>query len=223
VVNVEWIVQYKIRDPEDWLFRIKEPTETIRDVSEATMRLVVGDSSATETLTARRREIADEVQKKLQEILDRYKAGISIQTVALQDAMPPREVQDSFNEVNRARQEMETTINMANKSYSKAIPEAEGEALKLIQEAEGYKLKRVNEARGDVSKFEKLLTEYQSSKQVTRRRLYLEAIEAVLPKLKHIYVLDEKRGGPLQLLDLKEALGGEARPAVPAAGNAAKK
>ena len=162
----------------------------------------------------------------MQRILDRYQAGIGLQTVALQDAMPPREVQDSFNEVNRARQEMETTINQANRGYLKAIPEAEGEAQKLIQEAEGYKLKRVNEARGDVAKFEKLLTEYQSSKEVTRRRLYLEAIEAVLPRLKQIYVLDEKKGGPLQLLDLKAALGGEARPGVPAApaaGAAGKK
>jgi membrane protease subunit HflK len=204
VVNVEWIVQYKIKDPVDNLFRIKDPQETIRDLSEQAMRLVVGDSSATEVLTARRREIAFEVRKKLQEALDGYRAGVEVQTVELQDVVPPPEVQDSFNEVNRARQEKETSINQANSAYLKAIPEAEGEAQKLVQEAEGYQLKRVNEARGDVAKFEKLVAEYTGAKDVTRRRLYLEAMEAVLPRLKHVYVIDEGTTGPLQLLDLKE-------------------
>lgn len=206
VVDVEWIVQYKVKNAPNWLFRIKNPVETIRDVSEAATRLVVGDSSATEVLTARRRQIAGDVKRKMQEVLDRYESGIDIHAVELQNIVPPTQaVQDSYNEVNRARQEKDTTINQAKKEYEKAIPEAEGQKQKIIQEAEGYKIKRVNEARGDVAKFVKLLEEYQNSKEVTRQRLYLEAIEEVLPRLTRVFVLDEKRGAPLQLLDLDTA------------------
>ncbi len=220
VVSVEWIVQYKIKDPADYRFKIKDPVDTIRDVSESTMRLVVGDSSATEVLTARREEIAYEVQERLQNVLDQYESGIDIQTVKLQNVIPPTAaVQDSFNEVNRARQEKEKTINMANRDYMKAIPEAEGEARKVIQEAEGFKLKRVNEAQGDVAKFKKILEEYQSSKEVMRKRLYLEAVLEVLPKLTQIFVIDEESGGPLQVLNLKEMMGATTPTRNPAAVN----
>lgn len=209
VVNVEWIVQYRIGNPAKWLFSIKDPVGTLRDVSESTMRLVVGDSSATEVLTERRREIASQVKQRLQDTLNTYESGIDVVTVELQDVIPPtKNVQDAFNEVNRARQEKETRINEANREYLKAIPEAEGQARKVVQEAEGFKVKRVNEAQGDVAKFEKLLAEYQESKEITRRRLYLEAMEEVLPRLTRIYVVDSKQEGPLQVLDLKDALGG---------------
>jgi len=216
VVSVEWIVHYKIKDPADFLFKIKGVEgkgieDTIRDVSEAAMRLVVGDSSATEVLTARREEIAYEVRERLQTVLDRYESGIDIQRVQLQNVIPPtKEVQDSFNEVNRARQEKDKTINNANKEYQKAIPEAEGEGLKVVQEAEGFKQKRVNEARGDVAMFTKILEEYQNSREVMRKRFYLEAIQDVLPKLTQIYVIDEMQGGPLQVLNLKDLMGGAA-------------
>ncbi len=210
VVDVEWIVQYKIKDAPNWLFNIKNPVDTIRDVSEAAMRLVVGDSSATEVLTARRREIAREVKRAMQKTLDDYGSGVYVQAVELQNVVPPTEaVQDSYNEVNRARQEKDTTINKARREYEKAIPAAEGEKQKTIQEAEGYKLKRINEARGDVAKFVKILGEYEKSPEVTRRRLYLEAIEQLLPKLPRVFVLDEQTAGPLQVLDL-EAVGSKA-------------
>ena len=209
VVSVEWIVQYKIKDPAHWLFNIKSPRDTIRDVSESTMRLVVGDSSATEVLTARRKEISLEVKTKLQDVLDGYESGVAILAVELQNVIPPTaKVQDAFNEVNRARQEKETTVNRARRDYQKAIPEAEGEARRIVQEAEGFKLKRVNEAQGDVALFTKLLAEYQGSEEVTRQRLYLEAMEEVLPHLTHIYILDEEKGGPLQMLDLGSATAG---------------
>ena len=170
------------------------------------MRLVVGDSSVTEVLTERRVEVAHEVKDKLQAVLDGYEAGIDVGTVELQNVNPPKQVRDSFNEVNRARQEMDTTINRANKEYMKTIPEVKGEARQQVQIAEGYKIKRINEAHGDVAKFQKLLDEYEVSKEITRKRLYLETVAEVLPKIRHIYMVDKESGGPLQILDLKEGL-----------------
>ena len=211
VVSVEWIVQYKIKDPAFYLFNISEPEESIRDAAESTMRLVVGDSSATEVLTARREEIAYDAERRLQERLDLYRSGIAVQTVELQNIVPPTQaVEDAFNAVNSARQEKETKINEARKEYQKAIPEAQGQAHRLVTEAEGYKLKRVNEAQGDVAKFIALATEYERSKEVTRNRLYLEALQEVLPGLAQVYVVEGGSAGPLQVLDLK-ALGAAAR------------
>lgn len=206
IASVEWIVQYQIVDAADYLFKVNNVEETIRDVCEASMGLVVGDSSVTEVLTARRREIALKVKERMQKVLDQYGCGVMIITIELQDVTPPAAVKESFNEVNQARQEKETTINVAQASYLKAIPTVEGEAQKLLQEAEGYKVKRINEARGDVAKFEQLLEEYSGAKEVTRIRLYLEAMATVLPRLNRVYVLDDAQGGPLQILDLKDTL-----------------
>ncbi len=206
IANVEWIVQYLIDDAAKYRFMVNNVEETIRDVCEASMGLVVGDSSVTEVLAVRRREIALEVQERMQKVLNSYGCGVKIGTIELKDVTPPRAVRDSFNEVNQARQEKETTINMAQASYLKAIPTVEGEAEKTVQEAEGYKVKRINEAHGDVAKFEKLLEEYSGAKEVTRIRLYLEAMATVLPRLNRVYVLDDAQGGPLQILDLKDTL-----------------
>jgi membrane protease subunit HflK len=216
VVSVEWIVQYRINDPAQYLFRIKGPEDTINDVSEAAMRLVVGDSSATEVLTERRAEIAGEVKDRLQATLDAYEAGIDVVAVQLQDIKPPEKVVASFNEVNRAQQDQEKAYNEANKEYNSAIPQAQGEALRILEEAQGFRVKRVNEAKGDVAKFEKLLAAYRDSKEVTRQRLYFEAIESVLPRLTRIYVVDGETRAPLPILDLEEAAGA-ARPAAEAA------
>ena len=144
IADVEWIVQYKIKDSKDYLFAVANPEATIEDVSRATMALVVGDCSVTEVLTERRAEIASEVRAKLQAVLDGYHSGVEVQTVALQNVRPPAQVSDSFNDVNRARQDMDTTINQANKELLKTLPLAEGEASQLEQTAEGYALKRVN-------------------------------------------------------------------------------
>ncbi len=206
IANVEWIVQYHIKDAADYLFNVNNVEETIRDVCQASMGLEVGDSSVTEVLAARRRDIAVAVEERMQKVLDGYGCGVKIETIELKDVTPPRAVRDSFNEVNQARQEKETTINVAQASYLKAIPTVEGEAEKTVQEAEGYKVKRINEAHGDVAKFEKLLEEYSGAKEVTRIRLYLEAMATVLPRLNRVYVLDDAQGGPLQILDLKDTL-----------------
>ena len=206
VVSVEWIVQYKIKDPADYLFKIRDPEESIRDAAESTMRLVIGDSSATEALGARREEIAYEAQQRLQARLDLYRSGIDVQTVELQNIVPPtRKVEDAFNAVNEARQDKETRINEARKEFQQAIPQAQGQARRLVTEAEGYKLRRINEALGDVAKYVALSKEYERSKEVTRNRLYLEAMQAILPGLAQVYVVEGDGRGPLQVLDLTEA------------------
>lgn len=203
IANVEWIVQYKIRDPKAWLFHIRDPEDTITDAAEATMRLIVGDGSVTEVLTERRQQIEDEAGRRMQDTLDGYDAGVQILTVKLQNVDPPEPVQPSFNEVNQARQEKETTINEARAAYNKAIPAARGAARKTIQSAEGYAAKRVNEARGDVALFEALLAEYEKARAITRARLYLETMAELLPKIQKVFIVEPETGGLLKILDLE--------------------
>ena len=219
MADVQWVVQYKIRDAKEYLFSVREPDATLRDASEAAMRLVVGDYSMADVLTSKRAEIENAVRDKLQASLDAYKAGLSIDAVQLQDVNPPPKVKDAFNEVNMARQEKETTINKAQKEFFQAIPAARGEKQKAIAEAQGFKAKRVNEALGDVANFSALLSEYEKSRDITRTRLYLETLQDVLPSLQQIYIIDGSKGEPLQVLDLKDAAAA-ARSGRPASGRA---
>ena len=205
---VEWIVQFQYKDPRKVLFNIRDPQATVRAISEAVMRQVVGDHSVTEVLTTRRVEVNLAVQGKLQQILDSYDSGIHIVTVKLQDVNPPDEVKPAFNEVNEAKQERERTINEAWEAYNKAIPRAKGEAEKVIREAEGYALDRVNRAKGDAQKFLATWEEYKDAKEVTRRRLYLEALAEILPQAGRKYIMDSSQGGLLPLLRLGEEGGG---------------
>ena len=202
VAEVEWIVQYKVKDSYNYLFKIKDPVETLRAMSEAVTRRVVGDRSVTEVLTVGRIEIAKEVEVGLQELLDQFESGIQVVTVKLQDVNPPEPVRPAFNEVNRAKQDKEKMINEAWEDYNKRIPKAQGEAEQMIAEAEGYALERVNRSLGDVALFEKVYAEYRNAPDVTRRRLYLETMSEILPKLKDIYIVDEKQKSILPLLDL---------------------
>jgi len=203
-VVVDWIVQFQFEDPVKVLFKIRDPKNTVRAISEAVMRQVVGDNSVTEVLTTRREEVNQEVQKKLQEILDSYDSGIHIGTLRLQDVNPPDQVKPAFNEVNEAKQERERTINEAWEAYNKAIPKARGEAEKTIREAEGYALDRVNRAMGDAQRFLAVWQEYRNAKEVTRQRLYLETMAEVLPKAGRKYIVDPSQGGILPLLRLGE-------------------
>ncbi len=201
---VEWIVQYRVKDPVRYAFQIRNIRETIRNMSEAMMRLVVGDHTINEVLTAGREEIRNRVEKELQQVLDSYGAGVEIMNVVLQDVNPPDEVKPSFNEVNEARQEKEKSINQAWEDYNRAVPRAKGEAEKMIREAEGYSLDRVNHAKGDADKFRLVLAAYQQAPEVTRRRLYLETLKAVLPELKEKILIDESQKGLLPFLNLSE-------------------
>ena len=204
VLDVTWIVQFKIKDPVQLLFNIRDPRQTVRDISQSVMRKVIGDSSVNAALTTLRDEINVEVQKEMQQILDSYKSGIEVETIKLQDVNPPDEVKPSFNEVNEAKQEQEKVVNQSWESYNKAIPKARGEAERMIREAEGFALSRVNQAHGDVANFQSTWEAYKDSKDVTRRRLYLETIAEILPRAGHIYILNPKTNGVLPLLNLQQ-------------------
>jgi len=203
VAVVEWIVQYRIVDPYKYLFKVRDVRKTIRDISEVVMRMVVGDRSVDEVLTIGRMEAATQAQKKLQEILNFYDTGIKIVTVKLKDVNPPDPVKPSFNEVNEARQDRERFINEAWQAYNKVIPKAKGEAEKVIAEAEGYAIKRVNRAQGDANRFLAIWKEYKRAKDVTRKRMYIETLSKVLPKVGKIYVVDSEQKTLLPLLSLE--------------------
>ena len=191
IAEVKWVVQYKIKDARDYLFNVKNVENTIFDVSEAAVRLMIGDRSFMEVLQSERESVALEAKKYMQELLDSYKSGVSIQLVQLQGVVPPEPVADSFNEVNRAKQEQETLINEAKQAYNKIIFLVEGEAEKIITEANGYAIERVNEAKGDIALFESILSEYKKAPQITKDRLYLETMEAILSKNKNKIIVDK--------------------------------
>lgn len=204
IADVEWVVQYKINDPEKYLFSVRNPRFALRDLSESVMSRVIGDRTVTEVLTVGRIEIAAEVEQHLQALLDLYETGLDVATVTLQDVNPPEKVKSAFNAVNEAKQEKERLINEAWRDYNQSVPKSKGLAQQLISEAEGYALKRVNQAQGDADKFNAIRLEYQKAKEVTRQRLYLETMQEVLPQVKEIYVIDGKANTPIPILQLKE-------------------
>jgi len=199
---VEWVVQYRISDPVKFLFEVREPGETLRYVSESVMREVVGDRTVDEVITIGRQEIETEALTKMQALSIKYAMGISIDQVQLKNINPPEPVQESFNEVNQAQQEKEKLINEARRDYNKVIPLAEGEKDQRIREADGYRLKRVNEAEGDVARFSALLAEYRKAPEVTRRRIYIETLQDVMPGIRSKIIIDEQARSILPLLNL---------------------
>ncbi len=205
IADVEWVVQYRIAEPQKFLFEIRDAKQALRDLSEAVMSIVVGDRTVTEVLTVGREEIAMSVKQNLQELLDLYKTGLYIENVTLQDVNPPETVKPAFNEVNEAKQEKERLINEALRDYNESVPRANGLARQQISEAEGYALKRVNEATGDADRFNSIRQEYQSAKNVTRRRLYLETMSEILPKVKEIYIIDDETNSPIPILHLGQS------------------
>ena len=206
-VLVEWVVQYRVLEPMKFLFQVREPNETLRAVSESVMREVVGDRTVDEVITIGRQEIEVEALAKMQALSTKYEMGISIDQVQLKNINPPKPVQESFNEVNQAQQEKEKLINEARRGYNKVIPLAEGEKDQRNREAEGYKLKRVNEAEGDAARFNAVLAEYIKAPEVTRRRIYLETLQGVLPGLRSKIIVDDKVRGILPLLNLDSEKG----------------
>lgn len=205
---VPWIVQYRINDPYKYLFRVRDVRGTLRDLSEAIMRQVVGDRSINEVIS-KRQEIADEARVLLQEVMNEAETGINVVTIEMKTTTVPKPVQPSFNEVNQAIQEKERMIYQAKEEYNKAIPAAKGEAEKTIKSAEGYYLSRINRAKGDAARFTSLLEAYSKSKDVTRRRLYLEALHEVFPKLGSKYIIDPEQRGILPFLNLGSQGGGK--------------
>ncbi len=199
---VEWVVQYRIEDPKQYLFNVHSPRQTLRDASESAMREVVGDRTVDEVLTIGRQEIENETLLRLKQLSTEYGLGISIMQVQLRDVHPPRNVQASFNEVNQAQQEKEQMINVANGEYNKAVPRARGEADQKIRAAEGYALGRVNQAQGDAGRFDALLAEYLKAPEVTRERMFLETMTEIMPQFQHKIIIDESANQLLPLLNL---------------------
>jgi len=200
--EVEWVIQYEIKDPVAFAFRVRDMEGTIRNMSEAVMRHVVGDATVDEVITYGKDLIEEEGEAKLQKILDKLDTGVRSSSVVLQDVNPPAQVKDSFNEVNEARQDRERFVNQAWEEYNRVIPTAQGEAEKMIREAEGYALQRVNTAQGDAKRFSDIYEEYKSAKNVTRRRMYLETMGDVLHRVDRKIILDSEEKGILPLLNL---------------------
>ncbi|MFA7677219.1 MAG: FtsH protease activity modulator HflK [Candidatus Omnitrophota bacterium] len=203
VLDVEWIVQFKINDPFKVLFNVRDADKTIRDISESVVRAITGDYTFNEVLTTKRIEINIKAQEEMQRILDNYQAGIQIVKVKLQDVNPPDPVKPAFNEVNQAKQEKEKLINQAWEVYNQKMPQAKGEALKMVKEAEGYALEKINVAQGDTERFLLLQREYEQAKDVTLKRLYLEYMGEILKNAGKKYIVDPKQQGILPLLNLK--------------------
>jgi membrane protease subunit HflK len=203
LADVEWVVQYRIEDAYNYLFKVKNPETTLRYMSEAAMRIVVGDRTVNEVLTVGRTEVANKVHIILQDLSNEYSLGLKIDQVVLQDVNPPDAVKAAFNAVNQAQQERETLINEAESEYNKVIPKAKGQAEETIQKAEGYAAERINNAQGEVSRFNDLYTEYIKAPEVTRTRIYLETMNKVLPQLGNKIITDESGSNVLPLLQMQ--------------------
>ena len=217
VAVVEWIVQYRVTNPYNYLFKLRGLTETFRSMNEAVMREVVGDRTVTEVLTVGRQEIATTSERLLQEMVNQYEMGIVIEQIVLQDVTPPDPVKPSWDEVNQAQQQRDRLINEARAEYNKVVPRAKGEAEQAVLQAEGYALERVNSAQGDATRFKAVYDAYRRAPEVTRRRLYLESMQRVLPTLGAKIFMDKGMGNVIPLLPI-EGLKGILGPAVPKGG-----
>ena len=202
LADVEWVVQYRINDPYQYLFKVRNAEKTLRDMSESVVRKVVGDRTVNEVLTVGRMEIALRVEQLLQELCDEYENGIKIDQVVLQDVNPPDPVKSSFNAVNEAQQQRETLINQGQSEYNRVIPRARGEAQQLLQQAEAYSLSRVNLARGEAARFSALYAEYVKAPEVTKQRIYLETMYEIMPRIRNKVIVDENGANLLPLLNL---------------------
>ncbi len=199
---VPWVVQYRITDPKQYLFGAREPEKTLRDLSESVMREVIGDRTVDEVLTIGRHDIETASLSRRATLCSEYGLGLQIQQVQLATVRPPPAVQAAFNEVNQAQQEKQTAINQAWAIYNDAVPNARGQAKEREKQAEAYAFRRVNQARGETEKFTLLLNEYTKAPEITRQRLYFEAMEAILPALDRKVIVDESVKGLLQTLPL---------------------
>jgi membrane protease subunit HflK len=207
VAIVEWIVQYRVSDPYQFLFKVRNPEDTFRAMNEAVMRQVVGDRTVTEVLTIGRQDIETRVETLLGEMTKTYELGITVDQVVLQDVNPPDPVKPSWDSVNQAQQQRDRLINEARAEYNKVVPRAKGEAEQAVLQAQGYALDRVNRAQGDSARFKDIYEAYRKAPDVTRRRLYLETMGRVLPHVGGKVVLDENARGVLPLLPLQNLFG----------------
>ena len=209
IVDAEMIVQYKIKDPEAYLFKIVEPELTVREAAEASLRTVVGRNKIDETLTTGKFQIQEGTKTQLQSILDKYESGIHVVAVQLQDVSPPKEVIGAFKDVASAKEDKNRMVNQAEGYRNDIIPKARGEAEAMIRDAEGFRESRIKRSEGDAAKFTTILKEYRKAKSITQKRLYLETMERVLPDIEKIIVPDKDSGNMLNLLNLNPGKGGK--------------
>lgn len=202
IVSSEFIVQYSIKNAEEYLFNVKDVDTTIKDAAEAAERQVVGNKEIDYVLTVGKAEIQEGIRSLLQEIMDSYKAGIHIVAVQLQDVEPPKPVIGAFKDVASAKEDRDTFINQSEAYKNEIIPRAQGEAKSLLNEAEAYKTEKINRAQGEAERFTKILEESKKAEDVTRKRLYLETMESVLSKMDK-FIIDSKNRSPLNILDLR--------------------
>lgn len=203
VVDVEWVVQYRVEDPDKYMHQVEEVDKTIRDISEGVMRRIVGNSLGSDVLTVKRVQIAADAKEELQQVLSTFDMGIQIGTIEMQDVTPPDQVKPAFNEVNQAEQEKERMINEAEKKQNQRLPAARGKARQVLESAEGYRAERVNRAIGESTRFQAIVQEYRNAPEVTRRRMYLEMMDAVLPTLGKVYVVEPSGQSPIPLINLE--------------------
>ncbi len=209
VAEVEWSVQFRIAEPRKFLFKVRNVRDTFRDMTEAVMREIVGDRTVNEVLTVGRTELAQAVEDGLQELCEQYETGLRVEQVILQDVAPPDAVKPSFNEVNQAQQEQQKLINEARGEYNRDVPRARGEAEQQISQAEGYAIDRVNRAKGEASRFDQLYAEYRRAPEVTRRRIYIETMNQVLPKVGRKLILNKDTQNIVPLLQLGKGATGQ--------------
>ena len=209
IVDAELIVQYRIKEPENYLFKIVEPELTVREASEASLRTIVGMNNIDETLTTGKYRIQEEAKKQIQAILDKYQSGIQVVAAQLQDVSPPKQVIAAFKDVASAKEDKNRLINQAEGYRNDVIPKARGEAEAMIRGAEGFRESRIKRAEGDVAKFNAVLKEYRKAKDITRERLYLETMEKVLPGVEKVIIPDKDSGNMLNLLNLTTSKGGQ--------------
>jgi membrane protease subunit HflK len=205
IVDVEWIIQYRITDPKAWLFNVSDRHKTIRDVSQSVVNLLVGDRTILGVIGPERTAIQEASVQTMNEILSSFGLGIQVTQVQLQNIVPPKGVQDAFEDVNKAIQDMNRLVNEGKEAYNAEIPKADGQAKQVKEVAQGYATERVNEARGDVARFNSVYDEYRKSPDVTRRRLYYEMVEDVFKGEKNVELIDKRFTNflPLKNLDIK--------------------
>ncbi len=209
VIEVAWIVQYKVSDPVKFLFEVRDVGQAVRDASETVTRRIVGNMDFDYVLS-NREILAASAKHELQGQMDRLQCGIVIVTLQLLDINPPEPVKPAFNEVNVADQDMKRLVNEAEETYNKVIPKARGSAKQIVEEAKGYAAERLNRATGETNRFKAIVREYQGAEEVTRQRMYLEAMEDVLPKVEHLYIMDKNQQNLLPLFDLTRKPSGKA-------------
>ena len=193
IVAAEFIVQYKIKDAKEYLFRVDEVEETIQKAAEASMREIVGKNQIDELLTTGKAQIQSDTQVLLQGILDDYQAGVSVQLVQLQDVDPPEAVAAAFKDVQSAKEDREKLINQSESYRNDIIPRAKGEAAQIVNQARGFAQARINRAEGEANRFVKTLREYNQAKDIISKRIYIETMEEILPGIDKV-IIDGKAG-----------------------------